>query len=464
MSKTLFNDFSTVSSKEWKQKIQVDLKGDDYNNTLIWQSPEGIDVKPFYHDDEFSVKPETTNTKATKWQVCQDVYVASVTQANTKALNILNRGADSIKFILPTERVSVYHLLKNIKLKDITVYVDMQFLSEAFIIRLKNYLCHKNATVYLQIDLLGNLSKSGNWYRNQEEDHKILEKITKHYEAFKGILSIDMSAYQNAGANSVQQLAYGLAHANEYLNQHQEQLASGNWSDQQFCFNVSVGTNYFFEIAKIRALRVLWNTLAQQYKGTNPDCIIIAKPTKRNKTIYDYNTNMLRTTTECMSAILGGANAISNLPYDSLYHKDNEFAERIARNQLLILKNESYFNSVNNPADGAYYIESLTQQLAEKALILFKNIEANSGFFKQLKEGTIQRKIKESAKKEQDQFNEGSSVLIGTNKYQNENDTMKNDLELFPFVKINKRKTIIEPIISKRLAEELEQQRLKTEE
>jgi len=168
MSKTLFDNFSTVSSKQWKQKIQVDLKGGDYNNMLIWHSPEGIDVKPFYHEDEFSLKPEIRQTKATKWHVCQDVYVASVTQANTKALNILNRGADRIKFILPTEKVSVYYLLKNIKLSDITVYINMKFLSEAFIIRLKNYLLHKNATVYLHIDLIGNLSSSGNWYNNLE--------------------------------------------------------------------------------------------------------------------------------------------------------------------------------------------------------------------------------------------------------------------------------------------------------
>lgn len=172
---------------------------------------------------------------------------------------------------------------------------------------------------------------------------------------------------------------------------------------------------------------------------------------------------MLRTTTECMSAILGGANTISNLPYDNIYHKDNEFAERIARNQLLVLKHESYFDQVDNPSDGAYYIESLTDQLAEKALKLFKDIEANGGLLKQLKEGTIQRKIKESANKEQVAFDSGKEVLLGTNKHPNESDKMKENMELYPFVKTNKRKTLIEPIIPNRLAEKLEQQRLKNE-
>src|SRR5690606_6050154 len=233
-------------------------------------------------------------------------------------------------------------------------------------------------------------------------------------------------------------------------------------NNQPITIEVAVGTNYFFEIAKLRALRILFNTLAKEYNHEF-DCHIIATPTKRNKTLYDYNVNMLRTTTECMSAILGGANAIANLPYDALYHKDNEFGDRISRNQLLILKKESYFDKVNNPADGAYYIENLTNQMAEKALELFKDIEKNGGLITQLIEGTIQRKISESATKEQALFNEGKEVLLGINKYPNAQDQMKNDLELYPFVKQNPRKTLITPIIEKRLAEALEQERLEAE-
>jgi methylmalonyl-CoA mutase len=164
-----------------------------------------------------------------------------------------------------------------------------------------------------------------------------------------------------------------------------------------------------------------------------------------------------------MSGIIGGADAIANLPYDALYHKDNEFGDRIARNQLLVLKNESYFDKVNNPADGTYYIESITNQLAEKALILFKDIEANGGFLKQLNEGIIKRKIQESADKEQELFDSGKEVLLGTNKYSNKDNKMKHDLELFPFVKVKPRKTLITPIIERRLAEKMEQERLGAE-
>src|SRR5690606_13723579 len=228
-------------------------------------------------------------------------------------------------------------------------------------------------------------------------------------------------------------------------------------------FIVATGSNYFFEIAKIRALRLLYATLAGEY-GVNETCHIISQPTKRDKTLYDYNVNLLRTTTQCMSAILGGVDAIYNIPYDAIYHKNNKFGDRIARNQLLVLKNESYLDKVSNAAEGAYYIENLTLELAEKALKIFKEIEAGGGFLVQLKEGIIQRKINESAQKEQEMFDKGELILVGTNKYQNPEDKMKHDLELFPFLKIKPRKTLIQPILERRLAEGLEKERLAKDE
>ena len=253
----------------------------------------------------------------------------------------------------------------------------------------------------------------------------------------------------------VQQIAYALAQANEYFNRIEK-------FPKPVVLQVSVGTNYFFEIAKLRALRLLFDLIAKEY-GHSQSCHLLATPTKRNKTIYDYNVNLLRTTTECMAAVLGGADAISNLPYDALYHKDNEFGSRISRNQLLVLKKESYFDKVDNAAEGSYYIETLTSQLAEKALALFKDIEANGGFLNQLGNGIIKRKIQESADKEQQLFDSGKEILLGTNKYPNKSDCMKDHPELYPFVKMNSRKTLISPIIEKRLAESSEQQRLETE-
>jgi methylmalonyl-CoA mutase len=449
-SKKLFSEFNFVSSKQWKQQIQYELKGADYNETLVWESPEGIKVKPFYHSDEFEATLATPSKNS--FSILQNIFVHDVKKSNERAINTLNRGAESIRFTVENESISIDDLMRNLPLEKTTYTFYLPFLSIDFVTKLNDFASNNNANFIIQIDPIGQLCKDGNWFENLESDFEKLNTISK---LTVPTININAGNYQNAGANIVQQLAYTLAHANEYFNR----IPSIN---QPITIEVSVGTNYFFEIAKLRALRLLFSTLAAEYNH-NFDCHIITTPTKRNKTIYDYNVNMLRTTTECMSAILGGANAISNLPYDNLYHKDNEFGDRIARNQLLVLKHESYFDKVNNAADGSYYIENLTQQLAEKALELFKDIEKNGGLITLLIDGTIQRKISESAQKEQELFDNGKEILLGTNKYPNKNDKMKYDLELYPFVKQNPRKTLIVPIIEKRLAEKLEQERLSQE-
>jgi methylmalonyl-CoA mutase len=454
MAHNLFEDFNTVSAKEWKQKIQFELKGADYNETLIWNSPEEIKVKPFYNKEDLKGNYGAA-TQACAFTICQSIFVQDLNKSIERALDTIQRGATSLRFTIPNEAIEVEKLIAAIPLEGVKLYFHCQFLSIDFVKKIDQAAKDKNATIFCLIDPIGQLAQEGNWFSTPEKSNfetlEILFNSTQHCS----LLSINTSLYQNAGATMVQEIAYSLAQANEYFNRIPNIKKS-------IVFQVAIGSNYFFEIAKLRAIRQLFEVVANEY-DFNIDCHILATPTKRNKTIYDYNVNMLRSTSECMSAILGGADAVANLPYDALYHKDNEFGDRIARNQLLILKNESYFDKVNNPADGSYYIESITQQLSEKGLQLFKDIENNGGFLKQLNEGIIKRKIQESADKEQELFDSGKKVLLGTNKHPNKADTMKNDLELFPFVKINPRKTLITPIIEKRLAEKIEQERLALE-
>jgi len=452
MSENLFNEFDAVSSKQWKQQIQYELKGADYNETLVWESPEGIKVKPFYHIDEFK-EPITASKNATAFSICQNIFVHDVEKSNGRALSTLKRGAESIRFTVPNEDTDIQKLIAGIP-SGTVLYFNLGFLSIDFVKKLDALAKDATADWHVQLDPICQLTKDGNWFASLDNDTEALNTIAIACTHIH-FLGVDGSTYQNSGANIVQQIAYTLAHANEYFNR----IATIH---RPVTVQLSVGSNYFFEIAKLRAFRLLFGLIAKEYDH-NPYCYIIATPTKRNKTLYDYNVNMLRTTTECMSAILGGADAVANLAYDALYHKDNEFGDRIARNQLLVLKHESYMDKVSNAADGAYYIEELTQQLAEKALELFKDIEANGGFLTQLKEGIIQRKIQESAAKEQELFDSGKEVLLGTNKYPNNNDRMSGDLELYPFVKANPRKTLISPIIEKRLAEKMEQERLANE-
>ena len=453
--KSLFTNFAPVSAKEWKQKIQFELKGADYNETLIWNSPDDIKVKPFY-DKEDVKEVISVTTKASEFKICQNIFVHDINKSIERALDSLARGAESIRFTIEDETIAIEKLLEKLPLESTPIYFHLNFISIEFVQKIESIATKRKATIYCNIDPIGQLAKEGNWFTTSEKNNfETLNNLVKRDNTLS-LISVNGALYQNSGATIVQQIAYTLAHANEYFN-HVELS-----KPQTLVLEIAVGTNYFFEIAKLRAIRLLFNLIASEY-NQNWNCHLVVTPTKRNKTLYDFNVNMLRTTTECMSAILGGADTIANLPYDALYHKDNEFGDRIARNQLLILKNESYFDKVNNPSDGSYYIESLTQQLADKALVLFKDIEANGGFLKQLNEGIIKRKIQESADKEQDLFDSGKEILLGTNKHANKDDRMKHDLELFPFVKIKPRKTLITPIIEKRLAEKIEQERLEKE-
>lgn len=451
----LFNDFASVSAKAFKQKIQVDLKGADYNDALVWKSPEGIHVKPFYHNDEATESMPAPEVRE-NWFVGEDIFILDPPVAAKKALKAIENGTEAIHFIADN-LFDIDSLFKELSNNNTPLYFQFNFLDSAFAKAIQEKATSQNSIVYLNTDIIGNLAQTGNWFQTLERDHDQLKDIL---QLEGNSLSIDTALYQNAGSNSIQQIAYGLCHFNEYLNFAEKT----DCSLKSVVFKVDIGSNYFFEIAKLRVLRQLFELLKKEYKSaTKASCHIIARPTKRNKTIYDYNTNMLRTTTECMSAVLGGADTIINRPYDDLYHKTNDFGQRISRNQLIILKKESYFDAVSNPADGTYYIEAITKELATSALKLFKEIEKSGGFLKQLKEGTIQRKIKESAQKEQQAFDEGILHLLGTNLHPNPKDRMKNDLELFPFVKHKPRKTLLEPIIPKRLSEQAEQERLQSE-
>lgn len=455
MSKDLdLSEFEGISSKAWKQKIQFELKGADYNQTMLWESLEGIHVKPFYHFDE-EKKPDLQFSRPLDaWKIVDTFFLKNEKLARKNMLKSIENGATGIR-IQADEIFDIEKTFSGFPFEEVTVFCQFSFFDLAFTERLIHFFKLKKAHFFLNLDPIGRLINNGNWFENETKDFEKSKRLLSIHPE-QNLLGIDAVSYQQAGANMAEQLAFAMAHLNEYFNQ------VSNFCSAAVNIQFAVGGNYFFEIAKLRAFRILYAALAAEY-GLPETCHIFVVPTLRNKTIYDYNVNMLRTTTECMSAVLGSADAVCNLPYDALFHKENEFGHRIARNQLLILKNESFFDAVSNPADGSYYIESITAQLAEKALLLFKEIEKKGGFIKQLKNGFIQKRIAESHQKEQELYNLHREVLVGTTQYTNPEDRMKENLELFPFLKTKPRKTLIKPLIPKRISDSVEQERLALE-
>src|SRR5690606_2598237 len=306
----LFGGFGEVSAKQWKQKIQYDLQGADYNQSLVWESLEGIKVKPFYHGEDLEGLETFPQRGDRPWKIIEPVYGGGPAQANGLARSLLKKGTDGLIFTLPGEDTDLESLLSGIQLQGSPLYFDLHYLAPGPIKELCTRLQGHRGTIHLGLDPIGQLAREGHWHRDGEKDLGALAEITERFDPGDGstLLEIGMDHYQNAGANMVQQLAYALAHAHEYLH-HFRNRGGGAMA---CCFKVAVGGNYFFEIAKLRALRWLWASLAPEY-GPWADCHILATPSRRNKTLYDYNVNLLSTNSECMSALLGGADALCKI-------------------------------------------------------------------------------------------------------------------------------------------------------
>lgn len=431
MCEFIMNNFDTSSAAAWKQKIQFQLQGADYNKTLLTQTNEGITIKPFYHLDNFEKISVPTSNGIPK--ICKNITIASEEQANLKAVNAIENGVTAIKFKSDIE-FNLEVLFKSLLHKNIEFHFHLNFLSEEFSVKLIDFL--KNEISYLNIDIIGNVAKTGNWYKNLNSDFKILENLLQKNNSTP-ILSVNANTYQNAGANTVQQVAYALAHANEYLTRFGADAAA------KIQFNFSIGSNYFFEISKIRALRYLYHLILTKY-NTSTSTQVYTEPSIRNKTLFNKDINSFRSNIESVIGILGGSNTISN-----------EFNPDFNQN--------NWFNNAQQITTDSYYIESITKQIAEKSLAIFKDIEKSGGFLSQLKEGTIQRKIKENAKKEQLQFDTGEFILVGANKYVDQFNSTKKEIDTNLLQKKKAYKTIIIPITTKRLAEKKELKRLKDE-
>ena len=452
MDKKLLNEFIKTDAKLWTKNILDDLKKLGYNEIPKYNSKENIIIEPFYTDDIKSIDSKYPNS----WSIAQKIEVNNSLVANSKALELIKKGADSIHFNLQNSSISLKDLLNKIPIKKTELFFKTKSYSNPFLKSL-NKLAKDSKSFNISCDPVGLLVKSGNWEYSMDNDLNSLKNKINILTNFKNSIIVESGLYQNAGANIFEEIAFSLSHANEYLNFLNGDIAN------KIAFNISVGSNYFFEIAKLKALKLLWKAITNKYNNTVSSPHIIATPSKRNKTIYEYNNNILRTTTECMSAIFGGANTISNITYDNIFNVENEFSKRIALNQLLIIKYETNIDKVKNAADGSNYINDLTNTIAKESLIIFKEIEKNGGFIKSLEKNIIQSRIKKSHNVEQKLFNEAKEKLLGINIYSDLERKIKPEITKDILKSEIKTNTIIEPIYEIRLAEKIELNRINNE-
>jgi methylmalonyl-CoA mutase len=249
-------------------------------------------------------------------------------------------------------------------------------------------------------------------------------------------IAVNGRVFGNSGASVVQELAFSLAQGAQYLEHLTEMGLSVDQVASNIKFNLSIGNNYFMEIAKLRAGRLLWAQIVKVF-GAEKDCsarmVVHAETASYNKTVYDSYTNLLRTQTEAMSAALGGAHSVTVLPFDAIYQTPTAISERIARNQQILLKEESYIDKIADPAGGSYYIENLTSAVAEQAWKLFLEVQEKGGFVAAIKEGFIQKQVKEMASRRDQNIALRRENLLGVNQFPNFGEVIKTELPVSVF-------------------------------
>ena len=467
----ILSEFPPITTATWEEQINIDLKGKDYEKSLIWKTDEGFNVRPYYRAENIAGLdfPESLpgefpfvrgkNNTGNNWLVRQDIVVSDPVTANQKALDVLNKGVTSLGFVFKDcRKVTVEELkllLKDIQLDAVEINFNLACKSKHFfeiLLTLLSELKCDPSTLHMSVnhDPIGRFILRGKFCHSEAEVFEKVKDMIERGEKYPHIhlLAVNGINFNNAGASIVQELAFSLAIGAEYMTRLTDMGIDAAMAAKKIRFNFGVGGNYFMELAKLRAGRMLWANIVKAYNPvcecneSNDDgqfCPCAAKmyvhceTSTWNKTIYDPYVNMLRTQTEAMSAVLGGADSLTVLPFDTVYEQPTAFAERIARNQQALLKEEVHLDKIADPAAGSYYIETLTSSIAEQAWKLFLEVEDKGGFLTAFRSGFVQAQVRAMAEKRSKAINSRRENILGVNQFPNFNEQLEpgSDASLF---------------------------------
>lgn len=445
----LFDMFPECSYEEWRAKVEADLKGADFNKKLVWRTNEGFNVEPVYRAENIadfkttdSLPGEYPYVRGTRtdndWLIRQEVLADTPAEANAVAKEIITKGITSLGFNVALEsEADVKTLLDGIDVKKYEL----------------NFKCCPRKAVALAKVLVDYLRNNGllNDFRGSI-DFNPMRRALKHGTEFPGdikalslelldivkivpelrVFSVDSHMFCDAGAYIFQELGYALAWGAEWLTMLTDAGVKADEAARRIKFNMGVSSNYFMEIAKFRAARMVWAQVVEQYKPESKlssKMLCHAVTSRFNQTIYDAHVNLLRSQTETMSAALAGVDSITTTPFDVPYKRPDAFSERIARNQQFLLKEESHLDKVVDPAGGSYYVETLTVSLAGEAWKLFLEVEDKGGFLACINDNSIQKAVKTTAEKRHVDVARRKEILLGTNQYPNINETAAQKIE-----------------------------------
>ena len=448
----LLADFPAVSTKEWKDKIITDLKGADFDKKLVWRTPEGFNVQPFYRQEDLRGLKTTVSAPGqfpyvrgtrtnNEWAIRQNVCACeNPRKANKLALDILNKGITSLGFCLNADKLNyryIKNLLKDIDARAININYTICACHAAkladILVRYYGRCGYDFKAVYgsINVDPIKNMLIKGKDLSREQVTEKLVAAINacKTLVNYR-VVGVNSVILNNSGAYCAQELAYALAWGADYMTMLTEAGVPNYLAAREIRFNMGIGGNYFMEIAKFRAARLLWAKIVEAYKAPifthalkeAAKMNVCAETSRFNMTIFDAYVNLLRTQTETMSAALAGVDEIIVSPFDVTYERPTEFAERIARNQQLLLKEEAHFDKVVDPAAGSYYLENLTNSIAAEAWKQFLAIQEQGGFFEMVKAGKIQEAVAANLKARLADVAKRKEVLLGSNQFPNFNE------------------------------------------
>ncbi len=446
-------DFAPISTETWKNKIIADLKGADFDKKLVWRTPEGFNVQPFYRREDLKGLKTTVSApgqfpyvRGTRtnndWAIRQNICACkNARKANEKALEVLNKGINSLGFCLSKDKLT-YHFIKTLLNGIAADCIAINFsICACAAPKLANILVRyygrmgydtKHMVGSINVDPIKAMLVKGKPLTREQVSEKITEvvKAAKSLPGYR-VVAVDSVVLNNSGAYAAQELAYALAWGAEYMTMLTEAGVPNYRAANAIRFNMGIGGNYFMEIAKFRAARLLWAKIVEAYKASifttalrNAAKMNVSAETSRfNMTIFDAYVNLLRTQTETMSAALAGVDEITVTPFDITYERPTDFSERIARNQQLLLKEEAHFDKIVDPAAGSYYLENLTASIAAEAWKQFLAIQEQGGMYQMVAEGKVQEHmastLKAHLKARLQDVARRKEVLLGSNQFPN---------------------------------------------
>lgn len=434
----LFSEFPFIDTGTWLEKIKSDLKGADFTRKLVYRSDEGFELDPFYRSEDLenlrylentgSLKPPSSSPNG--WILCQ--YFAPApdpVQGNQAILEAIQGGVQALLLPWNPPKTSkpdyLGSLLKGIRPDETEIHFQGNLEADAIYQSLvkvasEHQMALSDLKGCLGADPLGVMASTGTRVLLTENIGKLVRTVLDQSPGMKTI-SVNGAMIQDAGSTLVQELGFALSMANEYMDVLTGKGVDPEDAARSLQFSLASGPDFFMEISKLRAARVLWNALCEGYgieSGSIP--VQIHSVTARwNMTLYDPHVNMLRATTEAMASVLGGADLITVLPYDLLRKGTHSFSNRMARNVQNIIRDEAYLDKVADPAAGSYYVEKLTDFIAEGAWDLFRKTESDGGFLKAFEDGLVQEQIEGSRHKKEEKTASGKFHLLGTNAYPN---------------------------------------------